>query len=69
GTGLGLAIVKKIVEEHFATMAFVDRPGGGTIVRLSFDVTALEPLAIEDNDNPQDIDRSLIPELTRMRNG
>ena len=37
GTGLGLAIVKKIVEEHFGTIAFTDRPGGGTIVRMSFD--------------------------------
>ena len=41
GTGLGLAIVKKIVEEHFGTMAFEDRPGGGTIVRLAFDADLL----------------------------
>ncbi len=45
GTGLGLAIVKKIVEEHFGTMAFSDRPGGGTIVTLCFDMATLEPLA------------------------
>ncbi|QDX25397.1 HAMP domain-containing protein [Sphingomonas suaedae] len=45
GTGLGLAIVKKIVEEHFGTMAFADRPGGGTIVTLCFDTATLERLA------------------------
>ena len=37
GTGLGLAIVKKIVEEHMGEIAFLDRPGGGTHVRISFD--------------------------------
>ena len=41
GTGLGLAIVKKIVEEHFGTIAFADRPGGGTIVMMTFDLTLL----------------------------
>ena len=45
GTGLGLAIVKKIVEEHAGTIGFADRPGGGAIVRLSFDMAALAPLA------------------------
>ena len=45
GTGLGLAIVKKIVEEHFGTMSFTDRPGGGAIVALDFDTTLLAPLA------------------------
>lgn len=45
GTGLGLAIVKKIVEEHFGTMTFADRPGGGTIVTLCFDTATLERLA------------------------
>ena len=37
GTGLGLAIVKKIVEEHMGEIAFLDRPGGGTHVRIAFD--------------------------------
>jgi two-component system nitrogen regulation sensor histidine kinase NtrY len=37
GTGLGLAIVKKIIEEHFGTIGFTDRPGGGTIVTICFD--------------------------------
>ena len=44
GTGLGLAIVKKIVEEHCGTIAFADRPGGGTIVTLCFDTEQLAKL-------------------------
>jgi two-component system nitrogen regulation sensor histidine kinase NtrY len=59
GTGLGLAIVKKIVEEHMGEIAFLDRPGGGTQVRISFDTAKLAPLAsdepLEDN---QDNDES-----------
>jgi len=45
GTGLGLAIVKKIVEEHRGEIAFLDRPGGGTHVRISFDTVKLAALA------------------------
>ena len=41
GTGLGLAIVKKIVEEHLGTMTFSDRPGGGSVVTMTFDAAAL----------------------------
>ncbi|MEG3175192.1 ATP-binding protein [Sphingomonas sp. RB3P16] len=44
GTGLGLAIVKKIVEEHCGTIAFDDRPGGGTIVTVRFDTALLANL-------------------------
>ncbi len=44
GTGLGLAIVKKIVEEHCGTIAFDDRPGGGTIVTVRFDTAMLATL-------------------------
>lgn len=36
GSGLGLAIVKKIVEEHFASIAFDDADGGGAVVTLTF---------------------------------
>jgi two-component system nitrogen regulation sensor histidine kinase NtrY len=44
GTGLGLAIVKKIVEEHLGEIAFLDRPGGGTHVRIAFDAARLASL-------------------------
>lgn len=47
GTGLGLAIVKKIVEEHFATMRFGDRDGGGTVVTIDFDTVALAAMESE----------------------
>src|SRR5262249_45042961 len=44
GTGLGLAIVKKIIEEHFGTIAFADREGGGTVVTVEFDPALLANL-------------------------
>jgi two-component system nitrogen regulation sensor histidine kinase NtrY len=49
GTGLGLAIVKKIVEEHLGEIAFLDRQGGGTRVRIAFDA---ERLALLESDEP-----------------
>jgi two-component system nitrogen regulation sensor histidine kinase NtrY len=62
GTGLGLAIVKKIVEEHMGEIAFLDRPGGGTHVRISFDMQKLaalandekKPASQEDHDDGKD---------------
>jgi two-component system nitrogen regulation sensor histidine kinase NtrY len=62
GTGLGLAIVKKIVEEHMGEIAFLDRPGGGTHVRISFDTQKLaalandekKPASQEDHDDGKD---------------
>ncbi len=45
GTGLGLAIVKKIVEEHMGEIAFLDRPGGGTHVRIASTSTGSTRLA------------------------
>ncbi len=51
GTGLGLAIVKKIVEEHMGEIAFLDRPGGGTHVRISFDTARLAALASDETAN------------------
>ncbi|HEX4739637.1 MAG TPA: ATP-binding protein [Allosphingosinicella sp.] len=50
GTGLGLAIVKKIVEEHFGSIDFEDRPGGGSLVRLLFDKESLNRLATDGAD-------------------
>ncbi|MEO8547004.1 MAG: ATP-binding protein, partial [Sphingomicrobium sp.] len=67
GTGLGLAIVKKIVEEHMGEIAFLDRKGGGTHVRIAFDAERLARLGespadggdqgdrSDDYDNPEDI--------------
>jgi two-component system nitrogen regulation sensor histidine kinase NtrY len=51
GTGLGLAIVKKIIEEHCGTIAFADRPGGGTVVTIVFDTLQLDAL-LEENRDP-----------------
>ena len=59
GTGLGLAIVKKIVEEHMGEIAFLDRPGGGTHVRISFDTAKLAALANEQpGENSEEIHES-----------
>jgi two-component system nitrogen regulation sensor histidine kinase NtrY len=72
GTGLGLAIVKKIVEEHFGTMAFADRKGGGTVVTLCFDMATLAPLAgiAGDDDADGELNQGATPSaLTRSRNG
>jgi two-component system, NtrC family, nitrogen regulation sensor histidine kinase NtrY len=49
GTGLGLAIVKKIVEEHMGEIAFLDRKGGGTHVRMAFDTARLAALETADS--------------------
>jgi two-component system nitrogen regulation sensor histidine kinase NtrY len=48
GTGLGLAIVKKIVEEHLGEIAFLDRRGGGTHVRIAFDAERLAGFASDE---------------------
>jgi len=62
GTGLGLAIVKKIVEEHMGEIAFLDRDGGGTHVRIAFDTAKLaalesdgtQPTEEEDEDDDEE---------------
>ena len=56
GTGLGLAIVKKIVEEHMGEIAFLDRPGGGTHVRIAFNTAKLAALANEQPEEQQSSD-------------
>ncbi len=68
GTGLGLAIVKKIVEEHFGTMAFGDREGGGTIVTMTFDAAMLATLDCGNDPECTDTDESRLSALTRNRN-
>lgn len=40
GTGLGLAIVKRIVEDHSGRLDLHDRPEGGALVRIEFDLIA-----------------------------
>lgn len=70
GTGLGLAIVKKIVEEHFGTMTFADRPGGGTRVTLCFDTATLERMAGTGGGDGGDEPGGALPAgLTRTKNG
>jgi two-component system sensor histidine kinase KdpD len=39
GTGLGLSISKGIVEAHDGHIAAENRPGGGTIIRLSLPIS------------------------------
>lgn len=70
GTGLGLAIVRKIVEDHLGTLAFRDRPGGGTIVELDFDLEALRGLNMaEAHDDGADGREAKIPAFTRSGTG
>ncbi len=68
GTGLGLAIVKRIAEEHMGTIAFADRPGGGTIVTLCFDAAALAQIGCGGPDAPCADEESRPVMLTRVQN-
>jgi two-component system nitrogen regulation sensor histidine kinase NtrY len=70
GTGLGLAIVRKIVEDHLGTLALRNRPGGGTLVELEFDLEALGSFDGTQVDAEQDAAASeKLPELTRSGTG
>ena len=42
---------KKMVEEHVGEIAFPDRPGGGTHVRISFDVEHLAAMETEEGES------------------
>jgi two-component system nitrogen regulation sensor histidine kinase NtrY len=68
GTGLGLAIVTKIVEEHFGTIGFSDRPGGGSVVTITFDTGILETLADDATGDTEARDEDRLAMLTRTRN-
>lgn len=67
GTGLGLAIVKKIIDEHFGTMTFSDRQGGGTVVTLCFDPALLADMAGSGDDDARG--DAALAMLTRNSNG
>ncbi len=69
GTGLGLAIVKKIVEEHFGTMTFADRPDGGARVTLCFDTAALERMEGTGGGDGDEPGGAVPTGLTRSKNG
>ncbi|WP_238147038.1 ATP-binding protein [Rhizorhabdus dicambivorans] len=68
GTGLGLAIVRKIVEDHLGTLALRDRPGGGTIVELDFDLEALATIDASEA-GTGDAEEAKFPELKRSGTG
>ena len=66
----GQGKLKKIVDEHFGTISFADRPEGGTIVTLCFDAGALSQLAGSDTDRADlgaDSGEERAPVLTRIR--
>jgi len=70
GTGLGLAIVRKIVEDHFGTLALRDRPGGGALVEIEFDLDAMSSLNLADADSElAAAEDARLPELTRSGTG
>jgi two-component system nitrogen regulation sensor histidine kinase NtrY len=53
GTGLGLAIVKRIVEDHQGRLDLSNRPGGGAVARMEFDLAA--NCALLSNPEPEQV--------------
>lgn len=53
GTGLGLAIVKRIVEDHQGRLDLSNRPGGGAVARMEFDLAANRALLF--NPEPEQV--------------
>jgi two-component system nitrogen regulation sensor histidine kinase NtrY len=68
GTGLGLAIVNKIMEDHRADISFADQPGGGTLVKMQFDLLAVISSANQGHSSVADTADAVVPKsLTRGR--
>jgi two-component system nitrogen regulation sensor histidine kinase NtrY len=53
GTGLGLAIVKRIVEDHHGRLDISNRPEGGALARMEFDMRANRALVA--NPDPEQV--------------
>jgi two-component system, NtrC family, nitrogen regulation sensor histidine kinase NtrY len=68
GTGLGLAIVNKIMEDHRADISFADQPGGGTVVKMQFDLFAVLSSSNQGHSSVADTADAVVPKsLTRGR--
>ena len=58
GTGLGLAIAREIADRHHGSLAFADRPGGGTVFTVELPMADCEDLVIR-SDDASDLPRIL----------
>ncbi|TPE59037.1 PAS domain-containing sensor histidine kinase [Sandaracinobacter neustonicus] len=58
GTGLGLAIVKRIIEDHHGRLDLSNRPEGGALARMEFDLStnhALTPTPDSSTPDPEQV--------------